>query len=140
MISLSQRPLPDNTQQSQTDSHAPGGIRTHDLNRRAAADLRLRPRGQWDRLQISFNIGLISRELWTHISLYLITCDFCVCEMLKEDMNSNNPRTESDNKVNVQNKAFSVSPAELRRAANQISVRCEAFLRAEGNNIKRFFF
>ena len=29
--------------------HAPGGIRTHDLSKRAAADLRLRPRGYWDR-------------------------------------------------------------------------------------------
>jgi hypothetical protein len=27
----------------------PGGIRTHDLSRRAAADLRLRTRGHWDR-------------------------------------------------------------------------------------------
>ena len=26
----------------------PGGIRTHNLSRRAAADLRLRPRGYWD--------------------------------------------------------------------------------------------
>ena len=32
-----------------TDIHAPGGIRTHDPSRRAAADLRLRPRGHWDR-------------------------------------------------------------------------------------------
>ena len=32
--------------------HAPGGIRTHNLNRRAAADLRLRPRGHWDRQSI----------------------------------------------------------------------------------------
>jgi len=40
------RPLPDNTQRSQrTDIHAPGGIRTHNLSRRAATDLRLRPRG-----------------------------------------------------------------------------------------------
>ena len=30
-------------------SMPPGGIRTHDLIRRAAADLRLRPRGYWDR-------------------------------------------------------------------------------------------
>ena len=31
------------------DKHpCPGGIRTHDLSRRAAADLRLRPRDQWD--------------------------------------------------------------------------------------------
>jgi len=42
-----------NTQHSQqTDIHAPVGIRTHDLSRRAAADLRLRPRGHWDRLAI----------------------------------------------------------------------------------------
>ena len=46
VISSSQRPLPDNTQPSQhTDIHAPGGIRTHSLSRRAAADLGLRPRG-----------------------------------------------------------------------------------------------
>ena len=51
MISPSQRPLPDNTQHSQqTNIHAPGGIRTHDRNRRAAVDLSLRPRGYWDRL------------------------------------------------------------------------------------------
>jgi len=50
MISPSQRPLPDNTQHSQqTNIHAPGGIRTNNLNRRAAKDLRLRPRGHWDR-------------------------------------------------------------------------------------------
>ena len=50
VISSSQRPLPDNTQHSQqTNFHAPGWIRTHDLSRRAAADLRLRPRGHWDR-------------------------------------------------------------------------------------------
>ena len=51
LISPSQRPLPDNTQHSQqTNIHAPGGIRNHDLSRRAAADLRLRPRGHWVRL------------------------------------------------------------------------------------------
>ena len=50
VISSSQRLLPDNTQHSQqTNIHAPGRIRTHDLSRRAAADLRLRPRGHWDR-------------------------------------------------------------------------------------------
>ena len=49
-ISPSQRPLPDNTQHSQqTNIHAPGGIRTHNRSRRAAVDLRLRPRGHWDR-------------------------------------------------------------------------------------------
>ena len=50
VIRSSQRPLPDNTQHSQqTDIHVPGGIRTHDLSRRAAVDLSLRPRGHWDR-------------------------------------------------------------------------------------------
>ena len=51
MISPSQRPLPDNTQHSQqTNVHASSGIRTHNLSRRAAVDLRLRSRGYWDRL------------------------------------------------------------------------------------------
>ena len=59
VISSSQRPLPDNTQQSQqTHIHSPGGIRTHDLSRRAAADLRLRPRGRWDWRVCSINIYL----------------------------------------------------------------------------------
>jgi hypothetical protein len=54
VISSSQRPLSDNTQLSlQTDIHAPGGFRTHNLRRRAAADLRLRPRGPWDRLWLN---------------------------------------------------------------------------------------
>ena len=50
VISSSQRPLPDNTRHSQqTNIHARGGIRINDLSRRATADLRLRPRGHWDR-------------------------------------------------------------------------------------------
>jgi len=50
MISPSQRPLPDNTQHSQhTNIQALSGIRTRDRSRRAAVDLRLRPRGHWDR-------------------------------------------------------------------------------------------
>ena len=40
----------DNTQHSQqTDIHASGGIRTHNLSRCTAADLRLRLRSHWDR-------------------------------------------------------------------------------------------
>ena len=55
VTSSTQRPLPDNTQHSQhTNKDAPGGIRTHDLSRRAAADLRLRPCGHWDRHQHSY--------------------------------------------------------------------------------------
>jgi hypothetical protein len=48
-IGPSKRPLPDNTQHSQeTDLHALGGIRNHNPNHRAAANLRLRPRGHRD--------------------------------------------------------------------------------------------
>jgi len=51
VINSSQRPPPDNTQHlKQTNVHALGGIRTHNLSRRANADLRLRLRGHWDRL------------------------------------------------------------------------------------------
>jgi len=50
VISPTQKPLPDNTQHSQdTDIYAPGGIRTFHPRKRTAADLRLRPRGRWDR-------------------------------------------------------------------------------------------
>jgi hypothetical protein len=63
VISSSQRPLPDNTQHSQqTDIHAPGRIRTHNLSKRAAVDLRLRPRGYWDQ----------------HICICVCVC-VCVC-------------------------------------------------------------
>jgi len=41
VISSWQRPLPDSTQHlQQTNIYAAGGIRTHDLSRRASADLR----------------------------------------------------------------------------------------------------
>ena len=64
MISSSQRPLPDNTQHSQqANIHAPGGIRNHDLSRRAAADLRLRPRGYWDRQFVGILL-IIFDEHW----------------------------------------------------------------------------
>ena len=43
--------------------HAPGGIRTHDLGRRAAAELRLRPRGYWDR-QVKYYI----------VKLFIVEC------------------------------------------------------------------
>jgi hypothetical protein len=50
VISSSQRPLPDNTQNKHP---CPGGTQTHDLSTRGAVDLRLRPRGHWDRLYFS---------------------------------------------------------------------------------------
>jgi len=48
--SVRRRDLYLTTQHSrQTSIHVVGGIRTHNLSRRAAADLRLRLRGHWDR-------------------------------------------------------------------------------------------
>jgi hypothetical protein len=45
VISPTQRPLPDNTQHSQTTNiHVPGGIRTRNPSNRVAAQ-----RGHWDR-------------------------------------------------------------------------------------------
>jgi hypothetical protein len=49
VISLSQMPLHENIQHK-TDKHpCPGGIQTYDRSRRAVVDIRLRPRGFWDR-------------------------------------------------------------------------------------------
>ena len=73
MINLSQRPLPDNTQHSQqTNIHAPGGIRTHNLSRRAAEDLCLRLRGHWDwhckgvipKIMFHPSVNKVSNLLW----------------------------------------------------------------------------
>jgi hypothetical protein len=47
VIGPTQRPLPDNTQQ--TNIHVPGGIRTRNPSTRAAANPRLRPRDHRDR-------------------------------------------------------------------------------------------
>jgi len=50
VISSTQRPLPDKTQQLQdTDLHVLGGIRTRNRSKRAVADSRLRPRGHRNR-------------------------------------------------------------------------------------------
>ena len=61
VIRSSQRPLPDNKQHSQqTNIHASGGIRTHDLSSRAAVDLRLRPHGHCDRQPDALIIQIFS--------------------------------------------------------------------------------
>jgi len=59
-------------------------FRTHDLSRRAAADLRLRPRGHWDRLLIlsiafqqqhCLHEGTSMLRLYVHFS-YLVENEF----------------------------------------------------------------
>ena len=68
MISPLQRILLDNTLHSQqTNIHAPSGIRTHDRSRRAAVDLRLRPRGYWDRPSSILVPNIFPRRLTLHL-------------------------------------------------------------------------
>ena len=71
----------DNTQHSQqTNIPAPGGNRTHSLSRRAAVDLRLRPRGHWDRREtnrtfIKYTHTTV-RSIYSGIFLlYIFGCD-----------------------------------------------------------------
>ena len=52
VISPSQRPLADNTILATDRIPCPGGIRTQNLSRRAAADLGLRPLGHWERQEL----------------------------------------------------------------------------------------
>jgi len=52
-----------------TNVHAPGGIRTHNPSRQAAADLRLRPRGHWDRQHKIFINSKI--RIWTSVDASL---------------------------------------------------------------------
>jgi len=56
------------TQTLTTDKRScPGGIRTHDFSRRAAADLRLRLRGYWDRQDATLH-SLFYLETAVHVS------------------------------------------------------------------------
>jgi hypothetical protein len=76
VISLSQIPLPDNTQYSQqTNIHSPGEIRTNNPRKREAAEPRLRPRDHWNRHCIALRspeIRLLS-VLCQHV---FIACHF----------------------------------------------------------------
>ena len=58
--SASRRDLYLKIHNTQTDIHASGGIQTHSLSRRAAADPRLRPRGHWDWQCFLYNMLFIS--------------------------------------------------------------------------------
>jgi hypothetical protein len=70
----SQRPLPDNTNTVQeTNIHAPGGIRTHNPSKRLAADLRLRPRDHWDRL------NLVQYDIHNLYFPFHLSQKFCFC-------------------------------------------------------------
>jgi len=67
-----------------TDIHAPSGIRTHNLIRRAAADKHLRPRQVRKRGTIRWNadFSLFSRHLCLHATQIIVQkiCIFCICQ------------------------------------------------------------
>jgi len=68
VISPTQRPLSDNTQHSQqANIHASGGIRIHNLRKRAASDPRFIPRGHW--LAVSLAISPKCQLLTSHIEI-----------------------------------------------------------------------
>ena len=48
----------------------PGGIRTHNPSRRAATDLRLRPRGHWDRP--AWSLSVPARILFNRVLLTVV--------------------------------------------------------------------
>jgi hypothetical protein len=50
-----------------TNIHAPGGIRTHNPSKRAAADPRLRPRGHWDRPSLLLARTLLGAALFNSL-------------------------------------------------------------------------
>jgi len=67
LISPTQGLLPDNIQHSQeTNFHTAGGIRTHNSSKRAAAELRLRPHGHKDRLNVyllNYNSSCVGSDI-----------------------------------------------------------------------------
>jgi hypothetical protein len=76
----------NNTQHTkQTNIHIPGGIRTHVRGKPAAVDLRLNPRGHWDRfikVNLLLNIGS-GRLTWRFGNLITEKFNFHLC-FLKE--------------------------------------------------------
>ena len=56
----------------QTNIHAPGAIRTRDLSKRAAAELRLKPRGHWDRPHYLMHGTIFEKKVTEHKMFVLI--------------------------------------------------------------------
>jgi hypothetical protein len=78
LLWTSDQPNAETATWQQTDLHALGGIRTHNLSRQATANPHLRPRGHWDQQRLltqSNNFSLLSprgnqsqvlRRHWPH--------------------------------------------------------------------------
>jgi hypothetical protein len=67
-----------------TNIHAPGGIRTHDPSKRAAEDPRLRPHGHWDRqknIYIYIYIYIYIQFIWNRdleTSKFALLCGYSI--------------------------------------------------------------
>jgi hypothetical protein len=73
VIGPKQSPLRDNTQHSQeTDIHAPGGIRTRNPSKLAAADSRFKPRDHWNRPNLHIRVQFKTKMLKVNKYLFLI--------------------------------------------------------------------
>jgi hypothetical protein len=86
VISSMQRPLPDNTHNSQQrDIHATGGVLTHILGKQETEALRLRLRGHWDGTYLPDNHNFITRAKTMYyfdkrqLVDFLIPCVFVLC-------------------------------------------------------------
>ena len=74
LLCSSDQPDAETRQQNhsqQTDIHPPGGIRTRNPRKRAAAHIRLRQRGHWDRL---FSVTNTHTHTHTHTRIYIYIC------------------------------------------------------------------
>ena len=86
-----------------TNIHAPVGIRTHNPSRWAAADLRLRPRGHWDRHVI----------ILFCIIYYVILCLYYLSGLIKVEGSINTTSTwhGTPMRLNIYNR--SITPERL---------------------------
>jgi len=87
-MSSSQRPLPDNTQRLlQTDVHVPGGIRTRNLSRQAAADRVATGTGVEHLWGIKKNFGVSLSICWSPVTALFAIHGYQDCELCRGIVN-----------------------------------------------------
>ena len=61
-------------------------------------------------------------------------CGIYLWAMLQDTQCSNNSRSEDDLKEDVLRLVFQVIPAEIRRALTSVLVKCDRYMRVQGNH------
>jgi hypothetical protein len=89
-------------------------------------------------LQEVFDERIISTGLWSPRSPDLGVCDFYLWENLKGKVYRNTPRTAEALQNEIRNVVASISADELQRVSQGFLRRCEACLRAAGNQFEHF--